>query len=175
VRPADHSIFPSAQSRLPHPSAERPFFQSKQTFGGFITTRTKSYRIRRVFEVLWKHVNLVAETRSRKTEIFIQKSFRRVWEVWVRGGPERATFTDSDTTHQFLIDFQGNCLYFTVPHMHGRQMFKKLSVYTLTPMEFEKFNSRIEPCIWGMIFWRNNFAVFGTKSQKIVKNTSFSL
>jgi hypothetical protein len=41
VRPADHSIFPSAQSRLPHssaerraPSAERPFFQSKQISGG---------------------------------------------------------------------------------------------------------------------------------------------
>ena len=93
-----------------------------------------------------------------------KKSFRRVWEVWVRGGPERATFTDSDTTHQFLIDFQGNCLYSTVPHMHGRQMFKKLSVYTLTPMEFEKFNSRIEPCIWGMILWGNNSSVFGTKS-----------
>ena len=64
------------------------------------------------------------------------------------GGPERATFIDSDTTHQFSTNFQGNCLYSTVPQ-HGRQMFKKLSVYTLTSMEFEKFNAKIEPCIWG--------------------------
>ena len=28
-----------------------------------------------------------------------KKSFRRVWQVWVRGGPQCATFTNSDTTH----------------------------------------------------------------------------
>jgi len=45
------------------------------------------------------------------------------------GGPERITFTESDTTHQFSIDFQGNCLNSRVPQ-HGGQMFQKFSVYT---------------------------------------------
>ena len=30
---------PSAKSRLPYPSSQRPFFQTKQTSEGFITTR----------------------------------------------------------------------------------------------------------------------------------------
>jgi hypothetical protein len=33
VRPADYSTFPRAQSRLPHSSAERPFFRASRLLG----------------------------------------------------------------------------------------------------------------------------------------------